>query len=94
MGAWPMCVAYAFLTWLQAVISASFAASKPAAGADRDDADDDPKKRPRRRRQQQPAPPQSLAPWHTLPYMGREVGLSSAWCHATTSDWCAAIIID
>lgn len=61
---------------LQAVISASFSASKPTAG----DGDDDPKKRPHRKVLRQPAAPQSLAPWHTLPFMGREVISSvTAW---------------
>lgn len=54
-----------------AVISASFSAAKPAADPGNDDAGDAPKRRPQKLRQ--PHPPQSLAPWHTLPFMGREV---------------------
>lgn len=56
---------------MQAVISAFFAAAKLQSGAQSDV--DGKKKRGQRRELRQPAPPQSLAPWHTLPYMGREV---------------------
>ena len=59
------------VTIMQAVISASFSVAKLRSGAQSDV--DGTKRRDQRRELKQPPPPQSLAPWHTLPYMGREV---------------------
>ena len=59
------------VTIMQAVISASFAVAKLRSGAQSDV--DGTKRRDQRPELKQPPPPQSLAPWHTLPYMGREV---------------------
>ena len=59
------------VTIMQAVISASFSVAKLRSGAQSDV--DGKRKRDQRQELKQPAPPQSLAPWHTLPYMGREV---------------------
>ena len=59
------------VTIMQAVISASFSVAKLRSGAQSDV--DGTKRRDQRPELKQPPPPQSLAPWHTLPYMGREV---------------------
>jgi hypothetical protein len=71
-GPMPFLVsALMLVTIMQAVISASFSVAKLRSGSQSDA--DGKKRRDQPRELRQPAPPQSLAPWHTLPYMGREV---------------------
>jgi hypothetical protein len=75
------------VTIMQAVISASFSVAKLRSGAQSDA--DGKKRRDQRRELTQPAPPQSLAPWHTLPYMGREVrGCNNPSHGAYVSEFC------
>jgi hypothetical protein len=81
------CNALMLVKIMQAVISASFSVAKLRSGAQSDV--DGKKKRDQRRDVRQPPPPQSLAPWHTLPYMGREVrGCNNPSHGAYVSEFC------